>query len=135
MRLLISLLLSLAACTCTAPGADPDDDGTALATRTARRTFDEDRARERAADDLTGETFESVGSVYSCTEDCSGHEAGFEWARNHEITDASECGGQSQSFAEGCQAYGEAIEERVEAARTEHDDGDDDGAEDYSAIG
>lgn len=46
---------------------------------------------------------------YVCTQDCSGHEAGFEWARDNDVTDSSECGGSSQSFIEGCEAF---IEER-----------------------
>ena len=44
---------------------------------------------------------------YDCTVDCSGHEAGYEWAEEHDITDASGCSGNSQSFVEGCQAYAE----------------------------
>ena len=42
---------------------------------------------------------------YECTEDCSGHKAGYEWAEEHNITDESDCGGNSQSFIEGCQTY------------------------------
>jgi len=42
---------------------------------------------------------------YDCTVDCSGHEAGYNWAEEHGITEPSECGGNSQSFIEGCQAY------------------------------
>jgi hypothetical protein len=41
----------------------------------------------------------------ACTQDCSGHEAGYRWAEAHGIVDASDCGGNSQSFREGCQAY------------------------------
>ena len=42
---------------------------------------------------------------YDCTVDCSGHEAGNQWAEDHDIDDADECGGNSNSFIEGCQAY------------------------------
>lgn len=58
-----------------------------------------------------------------CTDDCSGHDAGYEWAEEHDITDADDCTGNSQSFVEGC-------EERVEdhlaehAAELNHDDDD-----------
>lgn len=38
-----------------------------------------------------------------CSEDCSGHEAGYEWAEENEITDPSDCGGNSDSFREGCE--------------------------------
>src|ERR1035438_6438518 len=44
---------------------------------------------------------------YDCTVDCSGHEAGYQWAEEHDITDPSDCSGNSQSFIEGCQAYAE----------------------------
>lgn len=46
---------------------------------------------------------------YRCTKDCSGHEAGYEWAAEHDIEEESDCGGNSQSFIEGCRAY---VEER-----------------------
>src|SRR5436853_2639709 len=39
---------------------------------------------------------------YVCTVDCSGHEAGYEWAEEHDITDPDDCGGNSESFIEGC---------------------------------
>lgn len=49
---------------------------------------------------------------YKCTEDCSGHEAGYEWAEEHGISDPSDCGGNSQSFIEGCESY--AVEQMNE---------------------
>ena len=42
---------------------------------------------------------------YVCTKDCSGHIAGYRWAQRKGIKDPSECGGNSQSFYEGCLAY------------------------------
>ena len=42
---------------------------------------------------------------YECTEDCGGHEAGYQWAEDNDITDESDCGGNSNSFIEGCQSY------------------------------
>jgi len=44
---------------------------------------------------------------YPCTIDCSGHEAGYEWAEENSITDPDECEGKSDSFIEGCQSYAE----------------------------
>lgn len=44
---------------------------------------------------------------YDCTEDCSGHEAGYNWADDNGISDPDDCGGNSQSFEEGCRAYAE----------------------------
>jgi lipocalin len=40
-----------------------------------------------------------------CTEDCAGHEAGYKWAEEHEISDEDDCTGNSGSFIEGCKAY------------------------------
>lgn len=44
---------------------------------------------------------------YPCTDDCSGHVAGYEWAREKGIADPDDCGGNSQSFIEGCMQYAE----------------------------
>lgn len=44
---------------------------------------------------------------YECVDDCGGHEAGYQWAEEQGITDPDECGGNSQSFQEGCRAYAE----------------------------
>lgn len=44
---------------------------------------------------------------YDCTDDCSGHEAGYQWAEENGIDDPSDCGGNSNSFIEGCEAYAE----------------------------
>ena len=42
---------------------------------------------------------------YACTNDCSGHQAGFDWAEERDIEDPDDCGGNSESFIEGCRAY------------------------------
>lgn len=42
---------------------------------------------------------------YECTDDCSGHEAGYNWAEENGIEDEGDCGGNSNSFIEGCRAY------------------------------
>lgn len=80
--------------------------------------FDESAAQDRAMDDLAYESYGSIGEPYGCTDDCSGHEAGFEWAKENGITDGS-CYGNSVSFVEGCQAYGEAFDEKVDEYRVE----------------
>ena len=41
---------------------------------------------------------------YECTEDCSGHQAGYDWAVENEIDDVDSCETESQSFNEGCQS-------------------------------
>jgi len=76
-------------------------------------TFDEDAAYEAASETLEDQSFEDVGDTALCTEDCGGHDAGFEWAKEQGVTDASECGGNSRSFEEGCEAYAEALEEQA----------------------
>jgi hypothetical protein len=42
---------------------------------------------------------------YPFTRDCSGQEAGYQWAQDHNITDPDDCGGNSESFIEGCKSY------------------------------
>jgi len=43
---------------------------------------------------------------FDCTDDCSGHSAGYNWAQKHSIEDENSCPeGNSQSFHEGCIAY------------------------------
>jgi hypothetical protein len=42
---------------------------------------------------------------YTCSGNCSGHEAGYEWAEENDIEDEDDCSGNSQSFIEGCLAY------------------------------
>jgi hypothetical protein len=49
-------------------------------------------------------------SNHSCTENCTGHEAGYAWAEQQGVTDPNDCGGESNSFLEGCMVY--AAEQR-----------------------
>ncbi|MFJ3450696.1 hypothetical protein ACIPM0_21120 [Pseudomonas sichuanensis] len=42
---------------------------------------------------------------YECTDDCSGHQAGYDWAEQNDIDDEDACDTPSQSFNEGCQSY------------------------------
>lgn len=44
---------------------------------------------------------------YECIDDCSGHEAGYEWAEENGITqdDVDNYSGNSNSFMEGMQSY------------------------------
>ena len=51
---------------------------------------------------------------YDCTEDCSGHEAGYEWAEEHGIADEGDCSTPSNSFNEGCASYVEEQDEETE---------------------
>lgn len=62
---------------------------------------------------------------YPCTQDCSGHEAGYEWAETNDITDPEDCGGNSNSFIEGCQAYAEEMGEEEEEDSEDSEDEED----------
>lgn len=69
----------------------------------------EERGGETYADydERRDELGGSAGSVgeYGCTEDCSGHDAGYAWAEERGITNPDDCGGKSWSFEEGCRQY------------------------------
>lgn len=56
---------------------------------------------------------------YPCTQDCSGHKAGYEWAKKKNITKRDYCGGNSNSFIEGCYAW---VEDQAGAVSSEADD-------------
>lgn len=91
-------------------GYGSEDDETSSEDETA---VDEEVALERAAEDAPY-SYLDAGQPYGCTEDCSGHEAGYKWAIDNGVNDPSLCGGNSQSFEEGCRAYGDTIVERAE---------------------
>lgn len=58
----------------------------------------------------------------SCTGDCSGHEAGAAWAQENDLADPSECGGNSDSFVAGCEAF---TEDRISLADQQTQDAQD----------
>lgn len=74
----------------------------------------QDEAHDRATDTLASMSFDDVADASMCTGDCEGHDSGFEWAKENGYTDASSCSGDSQSFIEGCEAYGAAFERQVQ---------------------
>lgn len=51
--------------------------------------------------------YQDAGAPYGCTDDCSGHDAGWTWAEENGVADPADCGGNSLSFGEGCIAYAE----------------------------
>ena len=71
-------------------------------------------AQQSAIDELEDQTYEDVMGSDECTEDCSGHNAGWEWAKKNEMLNPDDCSGDSESFIEGCKAYGEEVERRVD---------------------
>jgi hypothetical protein len=79
---------------------------------TNARNAGEHRAKSRAQaiDTESSETYPREFAGYECTVDCSGHEAGYKWAEEHDISDGDDCDqagehSNSPSFAEGCHAY------------------------------
>ena len=44
---------------------------------------------------------------YKCSNDCTGHKAGYAWAKQHNINIKIQCTGNSQSFIQGCLAFAE----------------------------
>ncbi len=63
-----------------------------------------------APDSEVRETAPSTFAGYDCTGDCSGHQAGYDWAEEKGISDEDDCEtagehSNSPSFAEGCKAF------------------------------
>lgn len=52
----------------------------------------------------------------------SGHTTGYEWAENNDIQDPGDCGGNSNSFIEGCEEYADEYRQQYY---------EDNGADDY----
>ncbi len=77
----------------------------------------------------TNEDDRITSDNWNCTGDCSGHEAGYEWASDNDISDPDECNGNSDSFIEGCQAY--ANEQRIESEQENADTQSEVSDEDY----
>jgi hypothetical protein len=64
-----------------------------------------------------------------CTVDCSGHEAGYNWAEEKGIQDEDDCKAagehsNSPSFAEGCKSYvnGDSISDDDDDQKSDSDD-------------
>jgi len=50
-------------------------------------------------------TYEDIHGTSECTDDCSGHEAGYQWAEENDICDPEYDNGNSDSFNEGVVAW------------------------------
>lgn len=97
-RLSLALTLALTALTgCSKQSSTPDENKVV-----AGETYEQFDQRRNALDGSHG-SFAGEG----CTQDCSGHEAGYAWAEEKGITDPDHCSGKSWSFIEGCRAYAE----------------------------
>jgi len=47
----------------------------------------------------------SIAHGQDSTGDSSGQDAGYQWAKEHNVDDPGACFGDDKSFVEGCQAY------------------------------
>jgi hypothetical protein len=75
------------------------------------------QASEDAHEQAAELTYLDVGSRSDCTDDCSGHEAGFEWARENGVTQTWDCPSRgNSSFLEGCEAFALYISNTMDAA-------------------
>ena len=54
-----------------------------------------------------GGPYEDRHGVGACEHDCLLHEIGYQWAQKNGVTDAAQCGGDSEEMVEGCEAYAE----------------------------
>jgi hypothetical protein len=86
------------------------------------QTIDPEEIEYQARDNLTGYTYQDNWGSSGCTYDCSGHDAGYEWADLNGISDPSECGGNSESFIEGCEAYAEDLGTEMQNIEEEYVD-------------
>ena|GEM_PF-2104418 len=69
---------------------------------------------------LVGQVWAEEFHGYPCTKDCSGHQAGYDWAERRGVEVDADCGGRSKSFIEGCLAW----VDQVSARRDDDDDGE-----------
>lgn len=124
-RLIVAAALVLVSC--GSPSARADDSGEFASVDSGkgsesgdepaeRASFDDDAAREAAKQEVADEGYDGP-----CTIDCSGHDAGFNWA-----ADGHDDGGisNSRSFDEGQEAYEDKVEERLNEKRQTYEDGD-----------
>ncbi len=79
-------------------------------------------AEEEAEDTYSSMSYQDAGAPYGCTQDCSGHDAGWQWAIENGASDVSDCYGSSSSFIEGCWAYVESVQSAAEAAVADAED-------------
>jgi hypothetical protein len=111
LKFALAGLAVLGLCQCSS-GEDPE-----VFDEEAESTVSRPQAEQAAPEAVQGTTYDDQGQPYGCTSDCSGHDAGYRWADENQVLDPSDCGGNSQSFIEGCMAYAEAYQTALEGAR------------------
>lgn len=92
MRLvLLTLIMTMALSSCSGSNESSND----LAYEPTSINEEESVTSDSSQIDWNGE----------CTSDCSGHDAGYQWAEENDISDTDSCSTQSDSFNEGCVAF------------------------------
>lgn len=98
---------------CGSPTPDHEEE-VGYAEPPEREPFDEEAAREAAEAELASEGYDYS---YGCSDDCSGHEAGWQWRAENGYQPDS----WSEPFNEGAQAFEDAVEVRVDEMRSEYE--------------
>jgi hypothetical protein len=82
----------------------------------------DDQANDAAIAATAGTYRTDVGTA-ACTDDCSGHDAGYAWAREHDIDDEANCPtDHGDSFEGGCKAFVAAYNDAYDDALTRRTD-------------
>lgn len=97
-------------------------------------SFDEFAAESEAESELRRKRYRQVGPLWKCTEDCSGHDAGFAWAADNRVRRRSGCSGDSRSFEEGCETYVKERDALVEERRLAFEAEAEEAAEEAAAL-
>ncbi|WP_273793187.1 hypothetical protein [Brucella anthropi] len=79
-------------------------------TNNAKERITEKVLRDHGLDKGSRKTF----GPYTCKDDCSGHQAGYNWAKKKAVRDDAQCRSNSQSFTEGCLYYTQQTNDREE---------------------
>jgi hypothetical protein len=105
-RAYIVSMIATAICIAFAPSQEAHADWLSVITRQAVKQAQE-RASDRATEKngVASNDGQRTFGGYSCSDDCSGHRAGYQWAKRNGIFDRRGCIGKSKSFIEGCMAY------------------------------
>ena len=73
------------------------------------------KASEIAHEQIADLSYVDVAGKSDCTSDCSGHNAGFEWARENGVTESWDCPSSGNpSFVEGCEAFAHYVSTTIE---------------------
>jgi hypothetical protein len=115
----LALAAALAACQKQAPQAQYDPPAAPLAAPAAPAAPPAPVAYYAPPPSYSSTPYQDAHGDEDCTQDCSGHDAGYQWAEDRGIADEDDCTGNSESFIEGCRAY---VRDQEEGTPDEHRD-------------